>query len=275
MTRAEPVPGPFRESSAYYLRGRPAYSAELLPTLRRELGLDGSGALLDVGCGPGIVVVELAPAFERATALDPEPGMLAVARQRAASMGVDVEWIAAAAEDIAALGLGPFRLVTFGQSFHWTEGLPVLSAVHEALEPGGAVALIGHRAEGRPIPPEPHPGHPSIPEDEVKALIARYVGDDSLVPTANRSTPFLHADVMRASPFGECRIVYAPGRVDIVRDIDSVVAGYYSTSFAAPRLFGERKDEFESALRALLLRDAQDGLFWDWPGDTEILIAQK
>ncbi len=88
----------------------------------------------------------------------------------------------------------------------------LLDAVHRLLEPGGAVALIGHRAEGRP---------------------------------------------------------------DIVRDIDSVVAGYYSTSSAAPRRFGHSREAFETALRELLRQRSPQGLFWDWPGDTEIVLATK
>jgi len=54
-----------------------------------------------------------------------------------------------------------------------------------------------------------------------------------------------------------------------------VVAGYYSTSFAAPSRFGVRRAQFEAALRALLRARAPDGLFWDWPGDTEILLARR
>ena len=60
-----------------------------------------------------------------------------------------------------------------------------------------------------------------------------------------------------------------------MRDVDSVVAGYYSTSFAAPRRFGDAKDAFESSLRRLLWQRSPQGLFWDWPGDTEIVLAHR
>ena len=36
-------------SAAYYSRGRLPYPAELAAVLREELGLDGTGRLLDVG----------------------------------------------------------------------------------------------------------------------------------------------------------------------------------------------------------------------------------
>ena len=51
----------YRGAAPHYRRGRPPYSAHLLDVFTRELGLDGHGTLLDVGCGPGVLAVELAP----------------------------------------------------------------------------------------------------------------------------------------------------------------------------------------------------------------------
>jgi SAM-dependent methyltransferase len=268
-----PEPDVFREASAFYMVGRPPYSRQLLPVLRRELGLGGGGLLLDVGCGPGALTLELAPAFDEAVGVDPDPGMLTEARRRAEEAGLSrLRFHAGTAEGLGQLGLGPCRLVTFGQSYHWTTGVPVLDAVHELLEPEGAVALIGHCAEGRPEPAGPD--LPRIPEDEILELVRRFVEDDAeLRVTARRSTPHLHEADLTASRFGGSRTVYAPGRPDVVRNVDSVVAGYYSTSYAAPRRFGDRRASFEAALRALLLKRSPTALFWDWPGDTEIVLA--
>jgi len=69
--------------------------------------------------------------------------------------------------------------------------------------------------------------------------------------------------------------VFAPGRADIVQDADGVLANYRSTSFAAPHLFGERRGAFEADVRALLRPRSPSGRFWDWPGDTEILLATR
>jgi hypothetical protein len=65
------------------------------------------------------------------------------------------------------------------------------------------------------------------------------------------------------------------GRPDLIKDLDAVVANYFSMSYAAPRLFGNRRADFEADLRRLLLERSPDGLFWDWPGDTELVIATK
>jgi len=150
----------------------------------------------------------------------------------------------------------------------------VLDTVHELLEPGGAVALIGHCAEGRPEPRGP--ARPRIPEDEIMALVQHFAREDPPLPSqGGRAAPHLYQADLRASLFGGCRTVYAPGRPDIVRDVDSIVAGYYSTSYAAPRRFGDSRATFEAALRELLWEHSPEGLFWDWPGDTEILLATK
>src|SRR5262249_6772731 len=47
-------------SAVHYRSGRPAYSPQLEDVLVAELGLDGSGRLLDAGCGPGILTLRLA-----------------------------------------------------------------------------------------------------------------------------------------------------------------------------------------------------------------------
>ena len=60
-----------------------------------------------------------------------------------------------------------------------------------------------------------------------------------------------------------------------MRDTGGVLANYLSTSFAAPHLFGDRLGEFETELRAELERYSPGGLFWDWPGDTLVLLARR
>jgi hypothetical protein len=71
------------------------------------------------------------------------------------------------------------------------------------------------------------------------------------------------------------RRIFCAGRSDIVQDIDGVLANYFSASYAAPHLFGDQRARFEADLRAELAAHSPSGLFWDWPGDTEILLARK
>jgi SAM-dependent methyltransferase len=262
-------------SAAHYRYGRPAYSPELEALLAREAGLDGTGRLLDVGCGPGVLTVRLAHLLEQAVGLDPDADMLAEGRRAAAETGVTgIRWVQGLAEGLPAAAPGPYRLVTFGLSFHWTDEQPVAEAVYDLLEPGGTLALIAHTWEGRPRPPGP--GLPPIPHDEINALVRKYLGSNQRSgqgTTRQRTHRF--EDVLARTRFGVPRQLFAPGLPDLVRDSESVLSGYLSFTTSAPHLFGDRLDDFAGEVRALLAHRSPAGLFWDWPGDTEVVLARK
>jgi SAM-dependent methyltransferase len=266
----------YRGSAPHYLAGRPPYSAELGTVLARELGLDGTGHLLDVGCGPGVLAVQLAALVERVTALDPDVEMLEQARVHAATNRIfHIEFVHARAEDIAGLGLAPMRVVTFGQSFHRTDRVPVAEAVYDLLEPGGAIVLVGHDPDAGPAPAGT--GDPPIPDDEVQQLVGRYLGADrpSGRGPGSRFSTERFENTLQRTRFGQPITIHAPGRRDITRDIDGVISGYLSMSYAAPHLFGDHLDDFIADLRSLLEAATTTGRFWDWPGDTAAIIARK
>jgi len=269
-------PRAFEGTAEYYAVGRPAYSAHLAETMAQELSLDGTGQLLDVGCGPGVLVLPLARLFDQVTALDPEPGMLRAGQRRCEHAGVaNVRWVRGVAEDIAALNLGSWRAVTFGQSFHRVRRLEVAEAVYDLLVPGGSLVLISHHLDGRPRPADP--GYPQIPHAAVRQLILDYLGDGTrrYLATWDEGQPARFDDTLSQTRFGGSRTNYAPGRPGLIEDVDTVVAGCFSLSYAAPRWFGNRRADFESDLRHLLHECSPEGLFWDWPGDTELVIATK
>ena len=264
----------YRGSAVHYRHGRPPYSPELESFLARELRLDGTGRLLDAGCGPGILTVRLAPGFAETVGLDPDGDMLTQGRRAAADSGVGgIRWVHARAEDLPDAAPGPYRLVTFGQSFHWTDEQQVAETVYDMLEPGGALALIVHTVEGRP---RPAPAGIAIPHAQITALVEKYVGSTR---RAGQGTSPVRThrfeDVLVRSRFGAPQTIFLPGVRDLLRDSDSVLAGYFSLSWAAPHLFGDRAEGFAAEVRALLASLSPDGVFWDWPGDTEIVLVRK
>ena len=262
-------------SALHYRRGRPPYSPQLEATLVRELGLDGRGRLLDVGCGPGILTLRLAALFEEAIGLDPDADMLSEGQAAAeAARMVKVRWVQARAEDLPDAAPGRYRLITFGQSFHWTDQQRVAEAVYDMLEPGGAVAIVVHSVDGRPRPDPP--SHPPIPHDELRALVVKYLGSVGRTDQGMAAVDsHRFEDVLARARFGMPRTVVAPGVPDLLRDVDSVISGYLSMSYSAPDLYGDRLDEFIAESRALLESRSVDGLFWDWPGDTVIILSEK
>jgi SAM-dependent methyltransferase len=262
-------------SAAHYRDGRPAYSPELEAFLTREADLDGTGRLLDGGCGPGVLTVRLAHLFTQAVGLDPDASMLAEGRRAAEEMRVaNIRWVQGLAEDLPAVAPGPYKLVTFGQSFHWTDEQRVAETVYDLLEPGGALALIVHTVTGRPRPADP--GVPAIPHEEIRALVRKYLGSTLRVgqgTAPERAHRF--EDVLVRTRFGVPRQFFVPGIPDLLRDSESVLSGYLSFATSAPHLFGNRLDEFAGEVRALLAKRSPAGVFWDWPGDTEVVMARK
>ena len=289
----------YEGTAEFYRPGRPPYSYELVDTLRRECGLDGTGPLLDIGCGPGFLTLEIAHLFGEAIGLDADAAMLAEAARFAEEMGIaNANWIEGLGEDAATLAPGPFRMISFSNSFHWFDREALAEIVYELLAPGGWLVLVSHAHAGRPIPP--NPGAPPIPHDAIRALIASYLGarrragsgfievNDGVLRVGsgaegNTALSFetpdpqteRHEDVLARTRFGRPRIVYAAGRPDIIQDADGVLANYHSTSFAAPHLFGERLEAFRNDLARLLADASPSGLFWDWPGDTEVVLARR
>jgi len=262
-------------SAAHYRHGRPAYSPELEAVLTQQTRLDGNGRLLDAGCGPGVLTVRLAHLFAQAVGLDPDADMLAEGRRAAGEKKVtNVRWVQGLAEDLPAVAPGPYRLVTFGQSFHWTDEQQVAEAVYDMLETGGALALIVHTVTGRPRPPGP--GVPAIPHEEIQALVEKYLGSTRRAGrgTAPQRTHRFE-DVLARTRFAVPRQFFIPGIRDLLRDSESVLSGYLSLSSSAPHLFGDRLDDFAGEVRVLLANHSAEGLFWDWPGDTEVVIARK
>jgi SAM-dependent methyltransferase len=265
----------YQGAAAHYRHGRPAYSPQLEAVLTDELSLNGTGRLLDGGCGPGILTVRLAHLFEEAVGLDPDSAMLAEGHRVAGERGIaNIRWVQARAEDLPAAAPGPYRTITFGQSFHWTDEARVAEAVYDLLEPEGALALIVHTVEGRPVPPSPGP--PPIPHAEIKALVGKYLGSalragQGIAPV--RTHRF--EDVLVRTRFGAPQSIFAPGIPDLLRDSESVLSGYFSMSSSAPHLFGNRLEDFAAEVRELLTLRSPEGIFWDWPGDTEVILARK
>jgi len=262
----------YEGSAAYYAHGRLPYPVEMALALRDELALDGTGRLIDVGCGPGSVALVLAPLFAEVVGVDPDPGMIAEAETQAAQRGVtNARWAQIPAEALPH-NLGSFRVATFAQSFHWMDREKVASTVRAMLEPDGrwvhinATTHQGVRgADDLPLP--------SPPRAQIEDLIRAYVGatrraGGTTLPEGTRSG---EDAVMAAAGFSGPRRVTVPGRIH-ERSEDEVVASVFSLSWAAPHLLGERIGEFEAELRGLLRRASPEGRFAERAREIELVI---
>jgi SAM-dependent methyltransferase len=229
----------FAGSAAYYARGRMPYPPALADALRDELRLDGAGRLLDVGCGPGSLTFLLAPLFAEAVGIDADAGMV---REASAHAPANAWFQQLRAEQLPG-GLGTFDAISLAQSFHWFETDEVAATLHEMLEPGGALVHVGATT---------HEGEGNVPHDEIAELIHQWLGPE---PRAGRGIrrPRLddHRVIFDRNGFRRRRELDVE-QPEYPRTEDDLVAAVFSASFSAPHLFGDRVDEFEEELRALL-----------------------
>ena len=266
-------PSLYAGSAEHYAVGRMAYPAALADAVRDELGLDGRGRLLDVGCGPGSLTLLLAPLVEEAVWVDADGDMLITAAARANQAGLtNTSWRQLRAEELPA-DLGSFRVVTFAQSFHWMDQALVADRVRGMLTPDGAWVHVGattHRGvEGSDALPYPRP-----PWDDIDKLVARYLGPvrragQSTLPTGTRPG---EEEVMRAAGYsGPTRIVVGGNEVEN-RTIDDIAASVFSLSSSTPHLFGSDLPAFEADLRSLLTTTSDYGRFSERRREIEAVI---
>lgn len=263
----------FRGSARYYRRGRLPYAPEIARAFQEQLGLDGTGRLLDVGCGTGEIALLLAPLYAEVVGLDADGEMIEEARAEAERQGrSNTRWVTARAEELP-LHLGTFRTATFAQSFHWMDRQRVAATVREMLEAGGAWVHVDTKTHFGAPTDEPL-RHPQPPRAEIEALVAEYLGPVKRAGqgTLPHGTPSGEEEIMVAAGFERPRRRFIAGGRVIERSEDEVVASVYSVTSSAPHLFGARLSEFESDLRALLRRVSPDGRFCAVSNPTQLII---
>jgi SAM-dependent methyltransferase len=260
----------FSGAATYYARGRLPYAEGLGDALATALELDGTGRLLDVGCGPGSATLRFAPHLAAVVGLDPDPGMLAEAARLAAESGItNATWVQLRGEDLPA-ELGTFRVVTFAASLHWMDRARVFAAVRDMLDPGESSAVV--HVDNR------HQDLPSIgtPPEILDDFRRRYLGDDLRAGQSLRSAPRDDEDdVFRSVGFTGPELVVVPDGRTLARTIDDLVAAAFSMSFMAPHLFGDRVDEFEAEFRAALAVASPSGTFEVTLPDNQLRIWRR
>ena len=122
--------------------GRPIQRL-FLRTLSEQARPSPGAVLVDLACGPGRVVLDLANAFERALAIDLEPQMIEVGCAEAARRGIkNLSWRVGRAED-AAIVSDSVDLITIGEAFHRLDQKAVIGKAFQWLRPGGCIATLG------------------------------------------------------------------------------------------------------------------------------------
>lgn len=241
----------FAGTAEYYARYRVPYPQALIDDLVAHYQIDGTGRLLDLGCGPGTLTLPLAPHFAEIVAVDPQPEMIEVARKSAAP---NIAWHVMRAEDVPA-SLGPFRLMTCGSSFHWMDRDLVLRRTKdEWLEPGAGVALAGGGSAWWDGKEDWH--------HLITGMLRKYLGDPRKAGRAGWIRYQTQERFEQTLPRNGWRLEFYKGyELPLEWTVDRLVGHLWSSSFAARPHFGDRADEFERELRAELAALRPEGIF--------------
>src|SRR3954447_8299738 len=106
--------------------------------------LDGKTAL-DVGCGAGLLAEPLARLGAKVIGIDATPEVIAVAREHAAAVGLEIDYRAGDVQDLE----GQFDLVTCMEVIeHVADPATFVSALAKRLAPGGLLILSTPNATG-------------------------------------------------------------------------------------------------------------------------------
>lgn len=235
--------------AAQYYKYRSPYPQELFDLIVQAFDLDGSGRLLDLGCGPGNVCLGLYRHFEQVVAVDINPQMLAEGQKQAEALGVhNITWLEAAAEAIGP-ELGRFRLVTLGRSFHWMQRERVLQKAWELLEPGGGLAVLD-----------------SAPGDREhcwwywvsRGLVLRWRTQEREVePRQDSHEP--HQAIVARSAFSNLQSGSLSFKESL--GLEQVLGELYSMSGSKPERFGPNLGAFERDFRTIMSHLEPSGRF--------------
>jgi SAM-dependent methyltransferase len=218
-------------------RTRPPYPEEVFDLIT-ELLPASPGAVLDLGCGPGIVarrLVELSGSISRVDALDVSPSMLDEARRLPNGDHPRLRWMLGRAED-APLD-PPYALVTAAASLHWMDWQVVLPRLHDALTPDGLLMIV---VDNNPPPPWYR---------ELIPILQRYstnqeyqAGFDLVTALGERKLFELH-ERRKTTP------------IRFEQSIEAYVESFHGRSgFSRARMAPGTAEAFDDAVRALVSR---------------------
>jgi SAM-dependent methyltransferase len=255
--------GLFAGTAWHYARYRPGYPPVFLDDLVQCLRLDGTGRLLDLGCGTGQLTLPLATHVGEAVGIDPEPDMLSEAIGRARERDVtNVSWIQGNSADLPGK-LGHFRLATMGRSFHWMDRKQVLAALDEMVDDDGTLVIANDSCLVRPTTPW---------QRAIEEVQHHFLPPHQRGPAPAADTHHTHEQLLKNSAFRQVdRRVYEFPRP---WTIEQAIGYLYSTSLPLHRLLGERRTAFEEAVTTSLLGIDPTGHFTE-PVALDVLIARR
>lgn len=252
----------FAGTVGYYRQYRPGIPEEVAVVLDQAAPKGSPRRLLDVGTGTGLVAEALLGRFDDIIAIDNDAEMLAAANSAvrpALPDGTSLTLVESTAEHFTPPAAWRADLVTICRAFHWLDQATVLALLDDQVAPDGAVAIFGDNSFW---------AADSLWKQSVRAVVQGFLGGERRAGNStfkHHNRPYI--EIMEESPFNQVEEIRVPVRRTWTTE--GILGYLYSTSFAAPHLFGDRLADFETAVKAALAEHSSDDTFLE---DNEFLI---
>lgn len=244
----------FKGAYGYYLKYRPNIPKEVIEIIIKHFRIKKGDRILDIGCGTGQVALAMRGKYGEMVYLDPSLGMLKLAKQAVKKYETKSIWLNCSAEDLKEMKkLGVFKVATFCRSFHWINQRRILTELKDFISEDGGIVILGDKSFW---------ANDEKWQQVVRDVIRKYLGKDRRAGKGKFKKPKVSWEKLIAkSPFKFVKSYSIP----IVRvwNVESIIGCVFSNSFAAPHLFGGKKNEnkFKEELRSALLDFNPSGKF--------------
>ncbi len=236
----------FDGTAYYYSKYRPEFPKELIDFIVKTYQLDGTGTLLDMGCGTGLSTFPFSKYFEKIIAFDRDKEMLDVALSKN-QVNSNITFLLQSDEDIKDTS-GPCKLIIASRSFHWMRQEELLQKLHKILAKNGSFVIISDGSFW---------GGNETWEKTIKKVIQSFLGEqrragNSTFQTSNEP----YTNMLQRHGYKNVREFAIP--ITRIWTIESIIGYLYSTSFSAKHLYKDHLQEFEKTLKKDLL-ELNDG----------------
>ena len=201
---------------------------------------DEPKAVLDVGCGTGLISRNLMEFVDRVDGVDFSENMIETAKILPNGNHPGINWICGLVEEV--LLSPPYALITAGESLHWMDWEVVFSRFRECLTRNGYMAIVGQKNS-----PMPWDG------DLFKKIIPTYATNQDFVPynlvEELESRNLFHKNGEKSAK-----------PVSFQQIIEDYVESFHSMNgFSRERMTEEAAHDFDSEVRELVSKYCPEG----------------
>ncbi|WP_226657233.1 class I SAM-dependent methyltransferase [Pseudalkalibacillus hwajinpoensis] len=240
----------FKGAATYYSKYRPLYPEEVIEYLTSTFQLNGTGTLLDVGCGPGQMAIRLSEKFKNVIGVDKEKEMIEEARRLADPIS-NIIWHHCDVDSFLLTLKCPIKLVTLAKSFHWLDRTAFLENIYPFIEEEGGIAIIDDYDVAQPLEEW---------QMAFRDVVTKWYGERRRAGNSTYTHPLQsHKKVIQDSRFYSESFECAP--VTYKWTPESIIGHHYSLSYGLKHLLQGCAEDFEAEAKQVLAEINPNGEF--------------